>query len=234
MDHCLPRARVLAAGGGDGGIALRSAVGLLPSEWLVPLEWPREARPVKERAHRDTGGTAVLFTDAYRTHAASLLAYLRSQGVDDPEAVTQDVFVALYPRLESLSGGRDGLRALLFTIAHARVVDHHRRRSRVPAAVAYDPLTDTRSTPSAEDDVVHGETGVAELLGRLTPEYRDVIALRILAELSIEEVAGIMGRSPGAVKQLQRRALLALRREVASDDQAAALVDAGREPEEVR
>ncbi|MEN2739843.1 sigma-70 family RNA polymerase sigma factor [Microbacterium sp. X-17] len=189
---------------------------------------------MKERAHRDTGGTAVLFTDAYRTHAASLLAYLRSQGVDDPEAVTQDVFVALYPRLESLSGGRDGLRALLFTIAHARVVDHHRRRSRVPVAVAYDPLTDTRSTPSAEDDVVHGDTGVAELLARLTPEYRDVVALRVLADLSVEEVAGIMGRTPGAVKQLQRRALLALRREVASDDEAAALVDAGREPEEVR
>ncbi|MGH1523916.1 RNA polymerase sigma factor [Leifsonia sp. L25] len=193
---------------------------------------------MKDHAHRDTGGTAALFTDAYRTHAASLLAYLRSQGVDDPEAVTQDVFVALYPRLESLSGGMDGLRALLFTIAHARVVDHHRRRSRVPVAVAYDPLTDTRSTPSAEDDVVHGDTGVAELLNRLTPEYRDVIALRILAELTIEEVARIMGRSPGAIKQLQRRALLALRREVAGGDDAAALVeaasDSGREREEVR
>ncbi|QNE35490.1 sigma-70 family RNA polymerase sigma factor [Leifsonia shinshuensis] len=225
MDHCLPRARVFAAGGGDGGLAL-AAGGFLPPEWLIPLEWPREARPVKERAHRDTSGTAELFTDAYRTHAASLLAYLRSQGVDDPEAVTQDVFVALYPRLESLSGGQDGLRALLFTIAHARVVDHHRRRSRVPAAVAYDPIADTRSTPSAEDDVVRGATGVAELLGRLTPEYREVIALRILAELTIEEVAQIMGRTPGAIKQLQRRALIALRREVAGDEERAAVAGA--------
>lgn len=169
-----------------------------------------------DHAQRDS--TAALFTDAYRTHAASVLAYLRSQGVDDPEAVTQDVFLALYPRLDALSGGRDGLRALLFTIAHARVVDHHRRRSRVPAPIAYDPLTDTRSTPSAEDHVVHGDTGVAELLSRLTPEYRDVIALRILAELTIDEVAGIMGRSSGAIKQLQRRALIALRREVADDE----------------
>ena len=121
-----------------------------------------------------------------------------------------------------MSGGRDGLRALLFTIAHARVVDHHRRRSRAPVAVAYDPLTDTRSTPSAEDGVVH-DTGVAELLARLTPEYREVIALRILAELTIEEVARIMDRSPGAVKQLQRRALIALRREVAGDAEAVAV-----------
>jgi RNA polymerase sigma-70 factor (ECF subfamily) len=82
--------------------------------------------------------------------------------------------------------------------------------------VAYDPRTDTRSTPSAEDDV-HGAVGVVELLGRLAPEHREVIALRVLADLTIEEVARIMGRSPGAVKQLQRRALIALRREVAPE-----------------
>lgn len=208
------------------------SVGLLPAEWLVPLEWPREARPVKEHARRGASGPALVFADAYRTHAASLLAYLRSQGVEDPEAVTQDVFVALYPRLDSLSGGGDGLRALLFTIAHARVVDHHRRRSRVPTPVAYDPRTDTRSTPSAEDHV-HGAVGVVELLGRLAPEHREVIALRVLADLTIEEVARIMGRSPGAVKQLQRRALIALRREVAPETTPDETAPA-REREEVR
>src|SRR6185312_15012285 len=98
MDHRLPWARARAAGGGDGGASM--SVGLLPAEWLVPLEWPREARPVKEHARRGASGPALVFADAYRTHAASLLAYLRSQGVEDPEAVTQDVFVALYPRLD--------------------------------------------------------------------------------------------------------------------------------------
>lgn len=161
--------------------------------------------------------SAQVFTEAYRAHAASLLAYLRSQGVDDPEAVTQDVFVAVYPRLKTLSGGSDGLRALLFTIAHARVVDHHRRRSRTPLKVEYDPLADPRSTPSAEDHVIRGELGVGQLLAVLNPEHQEVIALRILGELTIEEVAQIMGRSAGAIKQLQRRALIALRREAGLD-----------------
>ena len=169
----------------------------------------------------DARSSAASFTDAYRSLAAPVLAYLRSQGVDDPEAVAQDVFVALYPRLDGLTGGPDGLRALIFSIAHARVVDHHRRRARMPASVEYDPRTDTRSAPSAEDDVVRGATGVGDLIGRLAPEYRDVVALRIVAELTIDEVAQIMGRSPGAVKQLQRRALIALRRELAVDVEVA-------------
>jgi RNA polymerase sigma factor (sigma-70 family) len=210
MDHCLPHARALAAGSG-GAVAL---------EWrLVTARWSSRAATAGDAAS-DRAGSAALFTDAYRTLAAPVLAYLRSQGVEDPEAVTQDVFVALYPRLDALTRGRDGLRTLVFSIAHARVVDHHRRRARVPEAVAYDPRTDTRSAPSAEDDVVRGETGVGQLIERLAPEYRDVIALRILAELTIDEVAQLLGRSQGAVKQLQRRALIALRRELAVEAEA--------------
>jgi RNA polymerase sigma-70 factor (ECF subfamily) len=170
---------------------------------------------------------AAIFTEAYRAHAASLLAYLRSQGVEDPEAVTQDVFIAAYPRLATLSGGGDGLRALLFTIAHARVVDHHRRRSRTPQRVEYDPLADPRRSPSAEDRVVRGELGVGQLLAGLNPEYQEVIALRILGELTIDEVAQIMGRSAGAIKQLQRRALIALRREFGLDGDAGTAIEAG-------
>jgi RNA polymerase sigma-70 factor (ECF subfamily) len=49
------------------------------------------------------------------------------------------------------------------------------------------------------------------LLDRLRPEYREVLALRVVADLSVEQAAQAMGRSVGAVKQLQRRALLALR-----------------------
>lgn len=165
--------------------------------------------------------TAGLFTDAYRQHASAVLAYLRSQGLEDPEAVTQDTFAALYPRLGSVTGGPAGLRTLIFSIAHARVVDHHRHRQRVPSHLEYDPSSDGRSTPSAEDQVVQGRLGIEHLMARLAPEHRDVIALRILGDLSIEEVARIMDKSAGAIKQLQRRALLALRRELSPEPEKA-------------
>jgi RNA polymerase sigma-70 factor (ECF subfamily) len=162
---------------------------------------------------RTTGSPDVrlLFTRAYRELSPAVVGYLRARGVDDPEAVSQDVFVALYPRLADLTGGQDGLRTLVFSIAHARAVDHHRFRSRVPVAVEYDPEQDARSTPSAEDHALGGSTGILAVLATLNPEHREVLALRIVADLSLEMTAEIMGRTTGAVKQLQRRALLALR-----------------------
>ena len=152
-----------------------------------------------------------LFTRAYREHAAAVLAYLRSQGIEDPEAVTQDTFVALHARIGSLTGGAAGMRTLIFSIAHARVVDHHRHRARVPRPLEYDPATDRRVAPPADEGVVDGRTGVTALLASLVAEYQEVLALRVIADLSIEETARIMGRTTGAIKQLQRRALVALR-----------------------
>ena len=53
---------------------------------------------------------------------------------------------------------------------------------------------------------------IVELLRELPADQRDVLALRVIADLSVDAVAEIIGRSPGAVKQLQRRGLLGLRR----------------------
>lgn len=153
----------------------------------------------------------LLFTVAYRQHAAAVRGYLRSQGLDDPEAVTQDVFLGLFPRLADISGGAEGLRSLLFSIAHARVVDHHRRRSASPSVSEYDPESDRRTTHSAEDVALASHSDVEILLHSLPDDYREVLALRIIADLSLEATAQIMGKSTGAVKQLQRRALGVLR-----------------------
>lgn len=56
------------------------------------------------------------------------------------------------------------------------------------------------------------------LISRLTPEQRDVLALRIVADLAVDEVARIVGKQPGAVKALQRRGLAALRRILGEQD----------------
>lgn len=153
----------------------------------------------------------LLFTVAYRQYAGRVSGYLRSQGLEDPEAVTHDVFLALFPRLPGLSGGADGLRALLFSIAHARVVDHHRRRNGAPSVSEYDPDSDTRTSHSAEDAALAAHSPVQVLLDSLPDDYREVLALRIVADLSLDATAQIMGKTTGAVKQLQRRALAALR-----------------------
>ncbi|MDA8438222.1 MAG: RNA polymerase sigma factor [Propionibacterium sp.] len=175
-----------------------------------------DAADEAERAGGDS-----LFSDAYRELAPAVLGYLRSRGVADPEAVTHDVFLALYPRIGTVTGGRAGLKTLVFTIAHARTVDHHRHLARAPRLVEYDPETEPRTTPSTEEVALsHGTgAGILALLDGLSAEQRDVIALRVIADLSLEQTATITNRSTGAVKQLQRRALLALRNRLDSEQE---------------
>ncbi len=52
------------------------------------------------------------------------------------------------------------------------------------------------------------------MLGILSPDQRAVLLLRILGDLSVDDTAAAVGKSPGAVKQLQRRGLATLRREL--------------------
>lgn len=170
----------------------------------------------------DTAGAdpAVLFGAVYRTLSGAVLGYLKARGVDDPEAVTQDVFLAFFPKIGELTGGLQGAKSLVFSIAHARMVDYYRRVERRPDFTPYDPLQDGRSTASAEDHALGHDGGAAHLLAGLTDEHRQVLALRVVADLSIEQVAGIMGKSQGAIKQLQRRALQNLKDQTLRRNQA--------------
>jgi RNA polymerase sigma-70 factor (ECF subfamily) len=115
--------------------------------------------------------------------------------------------------LPGVRGGAAGLRSLVFSVAHARVVDDHRRRARWPSQAPYEPQLDTRRVASAETEAMGSvtTTEVGQLLEELGEEQRAVITLRVLADLSLEETAAVLGKSVGSVKQLQRRGLLRLR-----------------------
>jgi RNA polymerase sigma factor (sigma-70 family) len=154
-----------------------------------------------------------LFAEAYTELSPAVLGYFRARGVDDPEAVTQDVFMALYPRMSTITGGDKGLRTLVFSIAHARSVDFHRKRSRTPDTVEHDPAADPRVTESAEEQAMARGVGghALALLEGLSDDQREVLTLRVVADMSLEDTAAITGKTVGAVKQLQHRALTGLR-----------------------
>ncbi|MDM7990954.1 RNA polymerase sigma factor [Arthrobacter sp. zg-Y877] len=149
----------------------------------------------------------VALREIYDDFAPGILGYLRSKGCQDPESLTQEVFLTLFSKLDTLDGGLRGARTFAFSVAHARMVDDVRRREREPATAVFDPDLDRRATESAEESVLGAGVGVDALLAGLTPQQQEVLLLRVVADLSIEESAKIMGRSAGAVKQLQRRAL---------------------------
>lgn len=152
----------------------------------------------------------------YDELAPRVRGYLRARGAEDSEDLTSEVFLAVFPRLGSVAGGARGLRTLVFSVAHARLVDDLRRRSRRQPTAEYDARTDVRTTPSSEDEALAllATDRVRELLAVLPEDQRDVLLLRVVSDLSVEQVAQAMNRSPGAVKQLQRRGLLALQAHV--------------------
>lgn len=169
---------------------------------------------IEHEAERSGQTDESRFCAAYREFSPGVISYLRARGVEDPEGLTQEVFLALYPQLGDVHGGVKGVKSLVFSIAHARYVDEHRRRLKAPRTTDYDPAQDPRCSSSAEDELlaVENSGNVKALLNDLQQDQQEVIALRIVADLSVETTAEIMGKTPGAIKQLQRRALCRLRK----------------------
>lgn len=158
-------------------------------------------------------GEPEAFRQVYEALAPRVLGYLRSRGVEDAEGMVSEVFLAVHPRLPGLSGGSAGLRTLVFSVAHARVVDDARRRARRPVSFSYDPEYDDRVTGSAEQiavDSLEAERAVA-LMQMLNEDQRAVVTLRIIGDLSLEQTAEVTGKTVASVKQLQRRGLARLR-----------------------
>lgn len=158
-------------------------------------------------------GDPEAFRRVYAALAPLVLGYLRAHGSADPEALTQEVFVAIFRRGAELRGDADGLRTFALSVAHARLVDEWRYRSRHPDTVQLDEVDDTRRAPAAETEALAAveSAAVVDLLTGLPEAQRSVVALRVVAGLSLEETAQVLGRSVGAIKQLQRRGLLGLR-----------------------
>jgi RNA polymerase sigma factor (sigma-70 family) len=159
-------------------------------------------------------GDSQAFHSIYADLAPRVLGYLKARGTEDAEASMQDVFLTLFTRLRSIRGGYQGLCTFVFSVAHARYVDEVRRRARRPYMSSLEPDADVRSADSAETVALGalGGSRVGQLLELLNAEQREVLLLRVVADLSLEQVAEITGRTTGAVKQLQRRGLLRLKK----------------------
>jgi RNA polymerase sigma factor (sigma-70 family) len=158
-------------------------------------------------------GAAWAFEVLYRDLAPSVTGYLRLHGAAEPDDLASETFLGVFTGLAGFSGDEDGLRAWVFTIAHRRLLDDWRRRSRRPQ-LADEPRDLTAHVGGdVEDDALErvGADTVQELCGTLPEDQRAVLLLRILADLTIEQVAQVMDRSVASVKALQRRGLRTLR-----------------------
>lgn len=154
----------------------------------------------------------------YGDLASSVAGYLRLQGASDAEDLTSDVFVNVLRGVGRFSGSEDQFRSWVFTIAHHRLQDERRRQARRPMVDtgADERLASLPTTPGETvEEVVQRRLSterVRQLCDRLAPDQRDVLLLRVVGDMTLEQTAEALGKSVGAVKALQHRSLAALRR----------------------
>jgi RNA polymerase sigma-70 factor (ECF subfamily) len=151
----------------------------------------------------------------YESLAGRVCGYLRLRGAHDPEDLTSEVFLRVFNRLDAFDGDARAFSAWVFTIARHALIDERIRETRRPSTVELTESTpSTISSEQPEVDVLEGvvRDDLLALLDLLTPDQRDVLALRIVADLPIRQVATVLHKSPGTVKALQHRGIAALRR----------------------
>lgn len=160
-------------------------------------------------------GSVAAFERIYRALAGSVASYLRWNGAADVESLTNEVMAQVHRNLDRFSGDVAAFRSWVFTIAHHRMVDDRRSRGRRPV-IADSEIHEGATVGDAEQDALDllGDERLREMLGRLSPDQRDVLLLRIVADLSLEDAADALGKQRGAIKSLQHRALATLRRQL--------------------
>src|SRR5262245_40335284 len=210
--------------GGGSGVQL-TGDGDSPTSGRFPLaDEASSQEPIAPLVIAAKAGCKASFERIYRQLAGSVASYLRWHRASDPDGLTNDVFAQVHRNLGGFRGDEAGFRSWLFTIAHHRMIDDRRRAGRQPQ-LQHDPAVDERvGWGDVEEDALAAMAPerVRDLLAVLSPDQRDVVLLRIVADLSVEDVARMLHKREGAIKALQHRALATLRRHMATLDPAPA------------
>ena len=177
-------------------------------------------------AAQDGGEWAVAIL--YRWLHPAVVGYLRARARDDAEDLASETWIAVARGLSSFSGDETAFRSWVFTIAHRRLIDHHRVSARRPRTRSLHPVEgEANESPleiSADDDpageviaAAAGDEAVRRIVKLLPRDQAEIVLLRVVAGLPVDEVAAITGRKPGTVRVLQHRALRRLAERLDND-----------------
>jgi len=138
----------------------------------------------------------------------------------DPEDLLSEVLLQVVKGLDRFEGDERSFRTWVLTIAHRRLVDRIRKAARSPETpVPPEGLIDRVADSDVEEEVTQSLEAerAARMMRELAPDQQDVLLLRLFAGLTVDEVARVVGKRPGAVKALQRRGLASLRKKLSKE-----------------
>ena len=182
------------------------------------------ALPLRTRA-TDTGeevhcipesrATAIAFADAYECYLDRVYAYLRARSgsVEDAADLTQQVFLQAFEAFSRFRGGDDQVAAWLFRIAR-NLLSNHLRRHR--DTITWDVVPEAlqpRTDYAIDAGLLRHEAllPLRVLLRALKPDMQELLALRFTAQLTVPEIAAVIGKSEAATSKQLSRALARLK-----------------------
>ena len=164
-------------------------------------------------------GDGLALERIYATLAPAVAGFFRLQRAAEPEDLTSEVFVGVLRNLRSFRGDETQFRSWVFTIAYRRLADARRAAGRRPAVEPLDRAPEPADRADVESDVERllATRRVHALCAALPPAQCDVLLLRLVGRMTVDEIAEAIGRSRGAVKALQRRGLATVMSAVANE-----------------
>lgn len=149
--------------------------------------------------------------ELYLKHHEHIFRFIWSRVHDAPlaEDLTGEVFTRMVANLPSYRDRSLPFRAWLYQAARNLIIDYHRKEA--SAQGLKDVANVNAASPEERVETALTLERVQRALEKVDPAQREVVELRFLAELSLEEVAEAMDKSVAAVKALQHRGLASLR-----------------------
>ena len=155
----------------------------------------------------------------YRDLAGPVTGYLASRGAPEPEDTASEVFLNVARGILRFSGDEASFRSWVFVIAHRQLIDDRRARRRRPVVTELTPGLEGEGGNSEGEAIEHLVTEELRIaFEELTEDQRDVLALRMIGGLTSQQTAEVMGKRIGAIKALQRRAVVALQKKHRLED----------------
>ena len=177
--------------------------------------------PLDHAVQQMLAGDEASFREVYRAVQPTLLRYLTVMvGVADAEDVASEAWAQAFRDLSRFSGGADGFRGWLTTIARNRALDHLRRQSRRPVADVGLDIVEEYAEVTGADDLVIADFSTDEamaLIRGLPREQAEAVMLRAVLGFDAKTAAEILGKRPGAVRTAAHRGLVALARRLEGD-----------------
>ena len=174
-----------------------------------------ETRRLVERAQR---GDRDALEELYLLHFDRIYSYLHMSvgNRHDAEDLTTQTFLKMLESIKRFKWQAAPFSAWLFRIAHNLAMDHFRATRRwQPEDEVPEPAGEVE--PSAEAAALQtiGRESMLDLIEGLSPEQQQVLTLKFVFNLPNADVATVLGKTEGAIKSLQHRALVSLQKKIA-------------------